>query len=120
MHFLRTLVFSAVFCVSGAFAATIRVAQSECTREKDIEIDFKIHPITKGADVGTSEQLVFPMINSTHIHVILCICPFSILLTSLTTVPDCVGRVCVYDVDCQRYGCQRCVNDRVSIARVLE
>jgi hypothetical protein len=127
MQFLRTLVFSAVFCASGAFAATIHVAHGDCAGEKGIEIDVKIaheRPIPKGAGVGVSEQFVFPMINSplcTHIHVILCIYAFSILLTSLTTNLDCAELDCMDDLDCQDMGCRRCSRDHtVRIARVLE
>jgi hypothetical protein len=128
MQVLRTLVFSAVFCASGAFAATIHVTHGDCAGEKGIEIDVKIpheHPILKGAGIGVSEQFVFPMINSplsTHIHVILCIYAFSILLTSLTTNLDCVGQKCVYNIECQNLGCKWCRQSdyTVSIARVLE
>jgi hypothetical protein len=121
MHFLHTLVFSAVFCVSGALAATIRIDQSDCAGEKGIEIDFKIpdeRPIPKGTNVGTSNQLVFPIINSTHIDVIFRIYAFSIL-TSLTH-SACVGAACGVDAQCIIIGCSRCVAGAVSIARVLE
>lgn len=64
MHFLRTLVLSALYA-SAAFAATI--PDGGCAEEKDVEVTIKIHPerpIAKGAWVGVSEQSVFSMINS--------------------------------------------------------
>jgi len=122
MYFLHTLVFSAVFCVSGALAATIRIDQSDCAGEKGIEIDFKIpdeRPIPEGINVGTSNQLVLSMINSTHIDVIFRIYAFSILLSSLTH-SACVGAACGVDAQCIIIGCSKCDAGSVSIARVLE
>lgn len=61
MYFLRTLVVSAVLCVSGAYAATIPIAGYA---EGDvIEINIKMHhelPTPEGAGVRFSEKLVFP------------------------------------------------------------
>ena len=60
MYFLRALVFSAVLCASGTFAATIPIAGYA---EGDvIEINIKMHherPTPKGAGVLLSEKLVF-------------------------------------------------------------
>jgi hypothetical protein len=110
MHFLRTLVFSAVFCASAAFAATIRVGDCNGAAEKDIEIDIKVHH-EQPAEV--SEQLVvsndkLPLI--THTHVILCIYAFSMLHSSLTKNLYCPpGIECVYNVECQNHdGCKWC------------
>jgi hypothetical protein len=108
--------------MSGALAATIRIDRSGCAGEKGIEIDFKIpdeRPIPKGINVGTSEQLVFPMINSTHIDVIFRIYAFSVLLTSLM-ISSCVGAACGVNDQCIVIGCTACVAGAVSIARVLE
>ena len=59
MHFLRTLVVSALYA-SAALAATI--PGGGCAGEKDIEVTIKIHPerpVAKDAVVLVSEQSVF-------------------------------------------------------------
>jgi hypothetical protein len=103
----------------GTLAATIRIDQSDCAGEKGIKIDFKIPdecPILKGINIGTSAQLVFPMINSTHIDVIFHIYAFSI---PLIMISSCVGGPCGDDEQCIVIGCMMCVEGAVSIARVL-
>jgi len=60
MYFLRTLVFSAVLCASGAFAAIIPIA-GDAGRDV-IEINIKLHhegPTPEGDGVLVSEKFVF-------------------------------------------------------------
>jgi hypothetical protein len=60
MYFLRTLVFSAVLCASGTFAAILPVGAY--AEGNTIEISIKVHhelPIPNDAGVGVSEKLVF-------------------------------------------------------------
>lgn len=65
MHFLRTLVSSAILCVAGAYALTVPVGGY--AGENDMEITIKIHheqSVPTDAEIGISEQLVFSMIKS--------------------------------------------------------
>ena len=122
MHFLRTIVFSAVVYVSAAFAATIPIGGCDEATAKDIESDITVYH-KQLAEV--SEQLVFPMINSplnTDIHVIVCIYAFSNPNTSLSKNLVCFPNPCFTDLQCQAFPtCKTCgPNHLVSLARALE
>lgn len=105
MHFLRTLVFSAVVYASAAFAVTIPVGSCDEVKAKDIKIDIEVNH-KQLAEV--SEQLVFPMTNSlldTHIYANVCIYAYSKLHTSLSKNPlgYCPPIKCISNVQCQNY-----------------
>lgn len=127
MHFLRSLVFSAVVYASAAFAAShgIPVGNGdEATANlKDTEIDIKMH-YEQPAEV--LQQLVFPsMINSplnTHIHVIALIYAFSNLKLHTSKSLTCRKELaCSSNGQCVVYGCSSCGSDKkVSLARALE
>ena len=74
MHFLRTLVFSAVVFASAAFAATINVGGCGETTANEIEIDIKVH---RKQSAEVSQQSVFPALNSplntTHSYSCYCV-----------------------------------------------
>jgi len=112
MHFLRSLVFSAVLYASAVFSATIPI-----DGEKDVEITIKIQPMAGGANVGVSERLVFSMIQvnsplSAHLHVILSVYAFSEFSSLTINHQDYCNYIpCARDQDCPRNSCSTCNTD---------